>query len=81
MQSHCVIDERTDVWVRSMWVGTWMGRSTALYLLCSRGAGLWFRVHGAPGTVYVPIPLDFLPGNRHTVLNCSGSGIISFAFS
>lgn len=29
VQSHCVIDERTDVWVRSMWVG----RNAALYQL------------------------------------------------
>lgn len=65
VQSHCVIDERTDVWVRSVRLGAWVGRSATLYLLCGRGAGLWVRVHGAPGTVYVPTPLDFLPGNCH----------------
>lgn len=54
MQSHCVIDERTDVWVRRMWVGIWVGRSAALYLLWSR-TGLWFLAHGAPGTTYVLI--------------------------
>lgn len=64
MQSHCVIDERTDVWVRSMRVGIW-GEKSALSLLWSRGASFWFPVHGAPGTMYVPITLDFLPENCH----------------
>lgn len=37
VQSHCVIDERTDVWVRSMWLGTWEEKGVALYYYGGKG--------------------------------------------
>lgn len=66
VQSHCVIDERTDVWVRSMWLGTWEEQGVPLYYCGGKGGRYLVSVAWVSRTtVCVSLSVYFLPGNRH----------------
>lgn len=78
MQSHCVIDERTDVWVRSMWLGTWEEQGVPLYYYGGKGRRYLVSVAWISRTT-VCLPISLLPSWEPSLILSSGSGVISVA--